>query len=88
VVLKLLRCGATVIVSTRFPHDAVARYAALPDYVRWRTRLHVYGLDLRDLPQLERFLAHLNQHYAHLDIIVNNACQYVVAYSRQGPSRG
>ena len=53
--LKLLRCGAHVIVSTRFPHDAVARYAALPDYSVWKDRLHVYGLDLRDLPQLERY---------------------------------
>jgi len=25
--LKLLRCGATVIVTTRFPRDSCARYA-------------------------------------------------------------
>jgi len=76
-VLKLLRCGAQVIVSTRFPHDAAARYAALPDYDVWKDRLHIYGLDLRDLPQLERFLAFLNAHYPYLDIIINNACQCV-----------
>ena len=84
-VLKLLRCGAQVIVSTRFPHDAAARYAALPDYDVWKDRLHIYGLDLRDLPQLERFLAFLNAHYPYLDIIINNACQYAGGPAAHGP---
>jgi hypothetical protein len=31
--LKLLRAGATVVATTRFPHNAASRYAAQPDAV-------------------------------------------------------
>src|SRR5262249_5695342 len=34
--LKLLRSGARVLVTTRFPRDAAARYAAEPDFDGWR----------------------------------------------------
>lgn len=77
VVLKLLRCGATVIATTRFPNDATARYAVLPDFHIWRDRLHVYGCDLRDIASLEAFCATLCTNYDRLDIIINNACQTV-----------
>jgi hypothetical protein len=30
IVLRLLRCGATVIVTTRFPHDSALRFAKVP----------------------------------------------------------
>jgi len=33
--LKLLRAGATLIVTTRFPHDAAARYRTEPDHADW-----------------------------------------------------
>ncbi len=33
--LKLLRAGATVVATTRFPHDAARRYAAEPDFAEW-----------------------------------------------------
>ena len=33
---KRLRCGATVLATTRFPVDAARRYAALPDFGVWR----------------------------------------------------
>ena len=49
VAVKLLRCGATVLATSRFAVDAAARFAALPDAPSWRDRLHVYGIDLRDL---------------------------------------
>ncbi len=48
--IKLLRCGATLIVSTRFPRDAASRYAAEPDFTQWGDRLEIYGLDLRYTP--------------------------------------
>ena len=51
--LKLLRCGCEVIVSTRFPIDAVRRYAAEEDSGEWQHRLHVVGADFRDLKGLE-----------------------------------
>lgn len=51
--LKLLRCGATVIVTTRFPRDAARRYAAEADRADWKDRLHLVGADFRDLQGLE-----------------------------------
>ena len=75
--LKLLRCGARLIVSTRFPRDAAARFAAEPDFAVWGDRVDVYGLDLRHTPSVEAFCAHLNASLDRLDYIVNNACQTV-----------
>src|SRR5262249_4938642 len=37
--LKLLRAGATLLVTTRFPRDAAARYALEPDFGAWGHRL-------------------------------------------------
>ncbi|MEH2124020.1 hypothetical protein [Nostoc sp.] len=47
VALRLLRNGATVITTSRFPHDAAKRYATEPDFLEWQHRLQIYGLDLR-----------------------------------------
>ena len=75
--LKLLRCGATVIVTTRFPHDAAVRYAAEKDCDVWLRNLDIYGLDFRDLNRLEEFCSYLKLTYDRLDVIVNNACQTI-----------
>ena len=57
--IKLLRAGAQLIVTTRFPRDAAARYAAEPDFEEWGDRLEVFGLDLRHTPSVEAFCPHL-----------------------------
>lgn len=75
--LKLLRCGARLIVTTRFPRDSAARYAREPDFGAWRDRLEIFGLDLRHTPSVEAFCAHLLATRDRLDYIVNNACQTV-----------
>jgi NAD(P)-dependent dehydrogenase (short-subunit alcohol dehydrogenase family) len=75
--LKLLRSGAHLIVTTRFPRDAAARYAAEPDFPDWSDRLEVFGLDLRHTPSVEAFCHEMNATRARLDFIVNNACQTV-----------
>ena len=75
--IKLLRAGAHLIVTTRFPRDSAARYAAEPDFEEWGHRLEVFGLDLRHTPSVEAFCAHLLQTRDRLDFIVNNACQTV-----------
>jgi hypothetical protein len=36
IVLKLLRCGAAVVATTRFPVDARKRYEAEPDAAKWQ----------------------------------------------------
>ena len=75
--LKLLRAGAELIVTTRFPRDSAARYAAEPDFADWGHRLQVYGLDLRHTPSVEAFCQELVATRPRLDFIINNACQTV-----------
>ena len=75
--LKLLRAGAGLIVTTRFPRDSAARYAAEPDFDDWGDRLEVFGLDLRHTPSVEAFCAQLVATRPRLDFIINNACQTV-----------
>jgi NAD(P)-dependent dehydrogenase (short-subunit alcohol dehydrogenase family) len=66
-----------VIATSRFPKDAAERFAAQPDVSSWSYRLHVFGLDLRDLASVEAFCAMIQRDYDRLDIIINNACQTV-----------
>jgi hypothetical protein len=75
--IMLLRAGAHVIVTTRFPADAALRYSREKDFGEWKHRLDVHGLDLRHTPSVEIFTKHLNQTLPHLDFIINNACQTV-----------
>jgi NAD(P)-dependent dehydrogenase (short-subunit alcohol dehydrogenase family) len=75
--LKLLRAGAHVIVTTRFPVDAADRYSQEPDYASYRERLQIHGLDLRHTPSVELFARFLAERLPRLDYILNNACQTV-----------
>lgn len=75
--LMLLRAGARLLVSTRFPHDAARRYAGEPDFAKWGDRLRVHGLDLRHSPSVEIFARYVLQTESRLDVLVNNAAQTV-----------
>ncbi len=75
--LKLLRAGASLIVTTRFPRDSAARYAQEPDFGEWAERLEIFGLDLRHTPSVEAFCHELVATRERLDFIINNACQTV-----------
>jgi NAD(P)-dependent dehydrogenase (short-subunit alcohol dehydrogenase family) len=75
--LKLLRSGARLIVTTRFPRDAAKRYSSEPDFEDWGHRLEIFGLDLRHTPSVEAFCRELLATRDRLDFIVNNACQTV-----------
>jgi NAD(P)-dependent dehydrogenase (short-subunit alcohol dehydrogenase family) len=75
--LKLLRAGAHVIVTTRFPVDAAARYAGEADYATFRDRVQIHGLDLRHTPSVEIFARALQEQLPRLDYVLNNACQTV-----------
>jgi NAD(P)-dependent dehydrogenase (short-subunit alcohol dehydrogenase family) len=75
--LKLLRSGARLIVTTRFPRNAAQRYAAEADFGEWGDRLEVVGLDLRHTPSVEAFCRGLVSTRDRLDFIINNACQTV-----------
>lgn len=77
VVRKLLRFGATVLATTRYPALALQSYAREPDYEEWRDRLRIEALDLRDLPALVRFADALCSELPRLDLLVNNAAHTV-----------
>jgi NAD(P)-dependent dehydrogenase (short-subunit alcohol dehydrogenase family) len=75
--LKLLRAGAELIVTTRFPRDSAGRYAKETDFEEWGHRLEIFGLDLRHTPSVEAFCRELVATRPRLDFIINNACQTV-----------
>jgi NAD(P)-dependent dehydrogenase (short-subunit alcohol dehydrogenase family) len=76
IALRLLRDGAHTTITTRFPRDAVRRFAGLPDSAEWLHRLRVVGIDLRDPAQVIG-LADAVSEAGPLDILINNAAQTV-----------
>ena len=76
-VLRLLRDGARVMVTTRFPHAAAARFHAEADSSEWAGRLELHGLDLRNIPVVEAFARHLDETLPSLDIVIHNAAQTI-----------
>lgn len=75
--LSLLRKGATVFITTRFPVDAIMRYSKECDYTEWADRLMVYGIDFRDIREVEKMITWINGTLPHLDILINNAAQTI-----------
>src|SRR6201999_3504943 len=76
IALRLLRDGAHTTITTRFPHDAVRRFRAMPDSGDWLHRLRVVGIDLRDPAQVVA-LADSVAARGPLEILINNAAQTV-----------
>ncbi len=76
IALRLLRDGAHTTITTRFPNDAVRRFAAMEDSADWLHRLRIVGIDLRDPAQVVA-LADSVSAQGPLDILINNAAQTV-----------
>lgn len=76
-VLRLLRDGARIIMTTRFPLDAASRFALEADFAEWQDRLQIVALDLRHLPYLEQFCDQLCEQLDSVDMVINNAAQTV-----------
>jgi NAD(P)-dependent dehydrogenase (short-subunit alcohol dehydrogenase family) len=77
ITLMMLRAGATVIATTRFPVDSALRFAKEEDFEKWGHRLKIHGLDLRHIPSVELFCNFIEQKYDRLDVLINNAAQTV-----------
>jgi NAD(P)-dependent dehydrogenase (short-subunit alcohol dehydrogenase family) len=78
--LRLLRCGARVIVSTRYPCDALERYRNEHDAEQWISRLRIMGADFRTAKDVfalvKAILGCLHEWgTSKLDILINNAAQ-------------
>ncbi len=76
IALRLLRDGAHTTITTRFPKDAVRRFAAMEDSGDWLHRLKIVGIDLRDPTQVIALSDDVAA-AGPLDILINNACQTV-----------
>ena len=74
--LMLLRAGAELTITTRFPRDAARRFSQMDDYEEWGSRLTVMGVDLRDPAQVTA-VADQVAAAGPLDILINNAAQTV-----------
>ena len=76
IVLKLLRAGAYVLTTSRFPADAALRYEAEADFEQWRSRLEVCGpLELSNVKLVEEFCRVLLRRFRRIHVLVNNAAQ-------------
>ncbi|MFE5487275.1 SDR family NAD(P)-dependent oxidoreductase [Streptomyces sp. NPDC056527] len=75
--LMMLRDGAEVLVTSRFPHDTLRRFRAAEGSERWLERLTVIAIDLRDPRQVLGLCERLHADGRPLDILVNNAAQTI-----------
>jgi len=81
--LRLLRCGASVIATSRYPRDAVARYLKEGDSTEWKHRLRIVGADFRSASDAFALVHETKQclqtwadgKEAKLCLLVNNAAQ-------------
>ncbi|KAI9350067.1 hypothetical protein DFJ73DRAFT_833009 [Zopfochytrium polystomum] len=77
VVLKLLRMGAEVHTTTRFPLLLLANLKAEPDSEKWWSRLKVYGLDLSEIPAILALCSYWSRNLPKLDMLIQNAAQTI-----------
>mmetsp|Transcript_11851 Transcript_11851/g.26956 ORF Transcript_11851/g.26956 Transcript_11851/m.26956 type:complete len:530 (+) Transcript_11851:147-1736(+) len=75
--LKLLRMGARVIATTRFPANALNHFRQEPDNHEWMCRLKVIGLDFRFVEAVQQFCSWILDKEPHLDVVINNAAQTI-----------
>jgi NAD(P)-dependent dehydrogenase (short-subunit alcohol dehydrogenase family) len=85
--LRLLRCGARVMVSSRYPRDVDSRYRKEYDFDGWSHRLKVIGADFRTAKDVFRLVGVVKRILGEwgkseggedglkLDVLVNNAAQ-------------
>jgi len=75
IALWLLRNNCTVIVTTRFPADALLRFQKEKDYSNFKDRLFLYGLDFKDLKKVYQFVDYIYDNFKEINILINNAAQ-------------
>ena len=75
--LALLRMGATVVGTTRFPDDGMKRYRAETDGEELITRLTLHRVDMLRMSDITAFTDYILATYQNLHVIVNNAAQTI-----------
>ncbi len=74
---KLLSYGCKVLITTRFPKDALLKFKEHPDYEKWEKNLIIYPVDFRLFESVAKFINFVNENFPHLDILINNAAQTI-----------
>jgi len=80
VVLRLLRCHASVVATTRNPQKAMAMFSQYTDSSVWIHRLYFLPLNLSvpDIPgELQPIYEFIDNKFGKLDIVVNCAAQTI-----------
>jgi NAD(P)-dependent dehydrogenase (short-subunit alcohol dehydrogenase family) len=74
---KLLSYGCKVLITSRFPKDALLKYQQDPDYEKWKDNLIIYPIDFRIFESVVKFINYIKDNFPHIDILINNAAQTV-----------
>ena len=74
---KLLSYGAKVLITSRFPKDALFKFQKDPDYENWKNNLVIYPIDFRIFESTIKFIQFINDNFPHVDILINNAAQTI-----------
>ncbi|AYV85688.1 MAG: dehydrogenase/oxidoreductase [Satyrvirus sp.] len=72
---KLLKCGATVIGTTRYRNAALYNYAHMEDYDSWKDRLIIYKCDFLNMAEVIKMVDFLKSQ--KINILINNAAQTI-----------
>ena len=74
---KLLSFGCKVIVTTRFPKDALLKFKEDSEYNLWKNNLIIYPIDFRSFQSTIKFVNYITNTFPYLDILINNAAQTI-----------
>ena len=77
IAIKLLSYNCIVIITTRFPKDALIRFQSHPDYQKWKNNLFIYPIDFRIIESTVKFIEYIEKNFSHIDILINNAAQTI-----------
>jgi len=77
VALRLLRSGATVVITSRFPHCALERYSQEEDFPDFKDRLLIQGADFRSLASVQQLVDTVMLQFSHIDVLIHNAAQTI-----------
>lgn len=75
--LSLLTNGCEVIVTSRFVDDCLDRYKAHEQFESFKSRLHIYQLNMLDSGNIKKFVDYVHRNFTRLDFLINNAAQTI-----------
>ena len=73
----MLNLGCKLIVTTRFPKDALLKFKEDDNYKEWKNNLIIYPIDFRFIKSTITFANYVLNTFPHLDILINNAAQTI-----------